>query len=139
METIVVEKDINVYCVAAESFPEGILAAHQKLHALLPLKERRYFGLSRPENGTIVYKAAAEAVEMDKGKSIDCELYFIKNGRYRCITVLNYMEDLQGIGKAFEKLISDPDIDPNGYCIEFYYNEKDVKCMVRLKDMENVL
>lgn len=139
METIVVEKDINVHCVAAESFPEGILAAHQKLHALLPLKERRYFGLSRPENGTIVYKAAAEAVEMDKGKSIDCELYFIKNGRYRCITVLNYMEDLQGIGKAFEKLISDPDIDPNGYCIEFYYNEKDVKCMVRLKDMENVL
>lgn len=136
METIVIEKDINVYCVTAKSFPEGILEAHQKLHALLPAKERRYFGLSRPENGAIAYKAAAEIVEGEKGETIDCESFVIKNGQYRCITVLNYMEDLQGIGKAFSDLISDPDIDPNGYCVEYYYNDSDVKCMVRLEGMK---
>ena len=139
METIVIEKDINVYCLTAKSFPEGILAAHQQLHALLPSKGRRYFGLSRPENGGIVYKAAAEAVEMDKEENIDCESFVIKNGHYKCITVLNYMEDHQGIGKAFSELIAEPDIDPNGYCVEYYFNEKDVKCMVRLKDVEKGL
>ncbi|MBB6444489.1 transcriptional regulator [Bacillus benzoevorans] len=139
METIVVEKDINVYSITAKSFPDGILAAHQQLHALLPSRERKYFGLSRPENGGIVYKAAAAVVEEDKDENIDCESFVIKNGHYRCITVLNYMEELQGIGKAFSKLIADPDIDPNGYCVEYYFNDKDVKCMVRLKDMEKEL
>lgn len=136
METVVVEKDINVYSITAKSFPDGILEAHQKLHAMLPSKERRYYGLSRPENGVIVYKAAAEVVEEDKGETIDRELFVIKNGHYKCIIVSNYMEDLQGIGKAFSELIADPDIDPNGYCVEYYYNDKDVKCMVRLKDKE---
>ena len=45
----------------AKSFPEGILEAHQTLHALVPYSQnRKYFGISRPENGNIVYKAAAE-------------------------------------------------------------------------------
>ena len=33
-------------------------------------------------------------------------------------------------GKAFEKLISYPNIDTSGYCIEWYYNDNDVKCMI---------
>lgn len=133
METVVVEKDIKVYCITSKSFPDGILDAHQKLHAMLPSKERRFFGISRPENGVIIYKAAAEVLESDKVEHFDCESFIIKKGHYRCITVLNYMEDHQGIGKAFSELISAPDIDPNGFCIEYYYNNEDVKCMVRLK------
>ncbi|WP_071394274.1 transcriptional regulator [Bacillus tuaregi] len=131
METVVIEKDINVYCVTAKSFPDGILDAHKQLHGLLPSKERKFFGLSRPENGTIIYKAAAEVLAED---NLDVETYVIKKGHYRCITVLNFMKDHQGIGRAFSELTSDPDIDPNGYCLEYYYNDEDVTCMVRLKD-----
>lgn len=131
MEIAVIEKDIHVYYVTAKSFPTGILEAHQKLHSMLPSKERRFFGFSRPENGAIIYKAAAEILE---GDNLNCETFVIKKGNYKCMTVLNYMEDHQGIGNAFKELISDLDIDPNGYCIEYYYNDEDVKCMVRLKD-----
>jgi hypothetical protein len=103
---------------------------------MLPSNERRFFGISRPENGVIFYKAAAEVLEED---NLNCESVVIKKGKYRCITVLNYKKDLQGIGKAFSELISDHDIDPNGYCIEYYYNDEDVKCMIRLKDREKAL
>lgn len=74
METVIIEKDIQIVCLTAKSFPEGIQDAHQQLHAIIPFsKERRYFGLSRPENGIIVYKAAAEVLENDKEASFNCE------------------------------------------------------------------
>ena len=61
METIKFDHDITVMYVDAVSFPDEALATHQKLHSYFPFTtERRYFGLSRPENGTILYKAAAE-------------------------------------------------------------------------------
>ncbi len=66
MEKFMLNNDINVFCVSAKSFPNGILEAHQTLHLLVPfVKERRYFGISRPYKDTIVYKAAAE--ELEKG------------------------------------------------------------------------
>lgn len=136
METVVVENDIKVYCVTAESFPDCVLDAHKKLHAMIPTKERRYFGISRPEKGVIVYKAAAEVLEEDKEDNIHCESFVIKEGKYICITVLNYMKDPKSIGKAFSELISYSDIDPKGYCIEYYYTDEDVKCMVRLNDVD---
>lgn len=42
------------------------------------------------------------------------------------------MEDIQRIGNAFEKLLSQPGLDPEGYCVEWYFNDKDIRCMVRL-------
>ncbi|MCB5239374.1 MULTISPECIES: transcriptional regulator [Niallia] len=135
METIFIENDINVFCITAKSFPNEILEAHQNLHKMIPFsKERRYFGLSRPENGMIVYKAAAEKLEIEEEENNECESFIIERGNYRYITVLNYENNPQGIGTAFEELISYSDIDPNGYCVEWYFNDKDVKCMVRLKD-----
>ncbi len=138
MDIISLDQDINVFCITAESFPNGIMAAHKKLHSIIPFStSRRYFGLSRPENeGDIVYKAAAEELEEDKGKDFVAETFTIKKGKYMCITVLNFKEDSQSIGKAFQELITQPDIDPNGYCVEWYINNKDVKCMVRINDVE---
>ena len=134
METVIIEKDIQIVCLTAKSFPEGIQDAHQQLHAIIPFsKERRYFGLSRPENGIIVYKAAAEVLENDKEASFNCESMVIEKGNYRCMTILEYKKDLQRISKAFEELLSYNDFDPNGYCIEWYHSDEDLKCMVRLK------
>lgn len=132
MEMIVIELDIKVLYVTAASFPEGIQGAHERLHEIIPYsKERRYFGLSRPENGVIVYRAAAEQFEQEQ--DFNCEALIIKKGKYRSITVANYKNDPQKITKAFNELISYPDIDPNGYCVEWYQGDEDLKCMVRLK------
>ena len=44
------------------------------------------------------------------------------------------MKDISAIGEAFKLLLSNRDIDPQAYCVEWYLSDKDVKCMVRLKD-----
>jgi hypothetical protein len=136
MDKMILVKELQVYFVDAKSFPEGVLEAHETLHNVIPFsEERRYFGISRPENGAIVYKAAAEMLENEQGKDYQLPSMPIKKGTYRYINIQNYMDDLQSIGEAFKLLISYDDIDPDGYCYEWYYNDKDVKCMVRLNDI----
>lgn len=135
METFTLNEDIQIMYMDASSFPEGILEAHQKLHSLIPFSnERRYFGLSRPEkDGTIRYKAAAEEMHSGEGEKLKCKTLVIKKGTYACIIVKDYVKYIHGIGLAFQRLITRPDIDPEGYCVEWYMNNTDVRCMVRLK------
>lgn len=134
MKIFTQEKDIKVYCLTAQSFPEGVLEAHQKLHGLVPYnKERKYFGISRPENGKIVYRSAAEELTKGELSKHGLEEFVIPKGKYRSVTIKNFMQNIPAIGEAFEELISQPDIDPNGYCIEWYLSEEEVMCMVKLK------
>ncbi|RDC54524.1 transcriptional regulator [Pedobacter chinensis] len=136
METYIFEHDIEVLCVTAVSFPNGVLKAHQQLHALLPdIKQRRIFGISSPDqNGGIIYKAAAEILNSEEADQSGQETFVIKKGTYISILIKNFMDDVSKIGKTFEKLIKQPNIDPEGYYLEDYINETDVRCMVRIKN-----
>ncbi|UKJ08769.1 transcriptional regulator [Solitalea lacus] len=135
MNVINLIDDIKVFYIEAKSFPEGILEAHQKLHSLIPYStERKYFGIARPENGSIVYRAAAEELKRGDAEAFGCDTLILKKGRYVNLTINDYMKNIPQIGKAFEELLTNPEIGPQGYCVEWYINNKDVKCMVRLKD-----
>ena len=70
MESFNLESDINVVCVTAKSFPEGIVEAFDQLYSIVTVTESgRQFGISRPdERGKIVYKAAVEEVQDGKAK-----------------------------------------------------------------------
>jgi hypothetical protein len=134
MEHYELAQDIKVYCVRSESFPEGVLTAHQELHKLVPYSsDRKYFGLSRPKMGIINYSAAAEELHEGELSSLKLQDHIIPKGKYHSITIHNFMEDISAIGKAFEQLVSMPDIDPDGYCVEWYLSDKDVRCMVKIR------
>jgi len=135
MEKISISEDIKVFYLPASTFPEGVLKAHQDLHARVPFsKERRYFGLSRPENGTIAYMAAAEELQPGEAAKYDCDSLVLKKGKYISERVNNYMEDLPRLRSIFASMIEQPGIDPEGYCVEWYLNDKDMVCMVRLAE-----
>ena len=135
MDKIKIEKDIRVFYVQAESFPDGIEAAFKKLDNFIDKhKDRRCFGISRPENNKIIYKAAAEELNKGEAEKLNCKTLVIKKGNYNCITIKDFMKNIEMIGKSFSKLCSTPDIDPDSYCVEWYFNDKDVKCMIRITD-----
>jgi hypothetical protein len=135
METVFFDNDIKVMYVEASSFPDGIMAAHQKLHGVIPFStERKYLGISRPENGVINYKAGAEELNPGEAEQFKLDTLILKKGNYACINIHDYMKDLQAIEKTFNQLTDLPNIDPQGYCVEWYLNDKDVKCMVRLAE-----
>jgi predicted transcriptional regulator YdeE len=135
MDTITFNSDINLFYISATSFPDGIMDAHQKLHTLVPFStERKFFGISRPENGVIAYKAAAEELTPGEAEKLNLDTLVLKKGNYVSLTIHNYLEDIPAIDKAFKELLPHPRLDPNGYCVEWYLNDKDVKCMIRLND-----
>jgi hypothetical protein len=137
METTTLDKDIKVFYITAKSYPDKILEAHNQLHALGPFSpERNYFGISRPEaNGAIVYRAATEEKYEGEAKKYNCDTLILKKGKYITLTVNDFKKDPESIANAFQKLLSNPNIDPQGYCVEWYYNDRDmVRCMVRLNE-----
>ena len=134
MEPYTLERDIKLICIPASSFPDGVAAAHQKLHALLPPTQRRkIFGISWPDGkGSLVYKAGTEETYPGETEKLGGETFIVKKGHYISILIHNYMSDMPAFGKAFKELCADPRIDPQGAAVEMYYDEKDVRCMVRL-------
>jgi hypothetical protein len=138
MEKFTFENDIQVFCVKAASFPDGVEDAHHTLHDLVPFvpgvsKPRRFFAISWRENGEIVYYAAAEQLEDGEAEKHNCMPFTIRKGQYMSETIHDYMKNIPMIGQTFAKLLALPDLDPNGYCLEMYLNPKDILLMVPLK------
>jgi len=135
MEKFILKEDIKVFYVTAKSFPQGISEATSKLHSLITFsKERRIFGLSRPENNSgIVYRAAAEEMYDGEAEKLNCKTLIIPKGEYVAMTVSDFRKDVMSIDRAFQKLLKEPNLDPQGYCVEWYASDKEeVKCMIRL-------
>ena len=128
------EQDIPLICITAGSFPAGILEAHQKLKSRLTGETKRdFYGISRPDkDGEIIYKAAAEERKPGEAEELGLDYCLLKRGTYKVIEIKNFMENIPAIGQSFEKLIADPQIDPSGECVEWYFNDSDVRCMVKL-------
>src|SRR5688572_20330796 len=102
------EDDIEVFCVRASFYPEGIQQAHNTLKALLPRSEGRvYYGLSRPENeGGIIYRAAATEISEGELKDSELETLVIRKGEYISIFIADYASHIEDIGNAFSELLS---------------------------------
>jgi predicted transcriptional regulator YdeE len=134
MEEVHLEKEIPIVMIKAESFPEGVMDAHRKLHALVPYAaSRKYYGISWPDrNGNIQYYAGAELLNSDGASISGTESFTIHQGTFACLTIQDYMKDQQGIGTAFKTLLQLKALDPNGYCLEWYVSDKEVRCMVPL-------
>ena len=134
MEKYSIEKDIQVFYVTATSFPKGVGGAFQKLLSLLPSPHNRLlYAISFPnEKGEIIYKAAAEELFPGEGEQKGCETFLIKKGEYWSELLPDWRKDESVVGKTFQKLLQHPGLDKNGYCLEIYLNEKDVRCLVPL-------
>ncbi len=135
MNTFILDRDITAFYVTAISFPEGIYAAVQNIHRLAPHAQgRQFFGISRPENGgSIVYRAAAtEISEGELESKSELVKFIITKGTYVEKIVNNYQTNIPAIAEAFQELIHHDNIDPDGYCVEWYLSESDVRCMVKV-------
>lgn len=135
METYTLERDIKVIYVQAESFPNGIKPAFDKLHSLLESHTgRNFFGISHPEgHGKITYKAAVEESYNGEGENLGCPTFIIRKGRYIGIYIKDFMKNIPAIGNAFQELLQHPEIDPDGYCLEIYQGMAHVKCLAPLR------
>jgi hypothetical protein len=132
IKEFILDKDIVVYRLRASGFPEGVGAAHMKLHSFVEFdSNRQYFGISHPEkNEAIAYWAAATEIMPEEFSRHGLEKFIIEAGTYKYLDVYLFMENISDIGNAFKILTALPDLNPEGYCLE-WYSGKDCRCMIR--------
>src|SRR5262245_39762506 len=124
MKPYFLSSDINVLCVRASSFPDGIAAAFKKLNSLIQSPgPRRIFGISYGDGkDNIIYKAAAEECSADEAARLGCERFTIEKGEYISQYIEDFMQDIPALGQAFREMCRDKQIDSKGYCVEMYLN-----------------
>lgn len=135
MENFQLDHDIHVFYVEADSFPMGIGAAQEKIHALAPLTgERKFFGISFPgRDGKIIYKAAAEEATPGELQQLGLPEFILRKGNYITQTLHDYPKNFAQFESIFAELLKHPDLDPQGCCVEWYLDDHDCRCMVRLQ------
>ena len=134
MEKYSIEKDIKVLCATAMSFPDCIQEAFDSLVNILPMIEgRNYYGLAyQGVSGKIIYKAAAEQLSDNEEKISGFESFVINKGEFLAETVMDWRKHLNQIGPIFMKLVKDPRVDRDYPCLEWYKNDNEMMCLVRL-------
>ena len=133
-EKFFLDDDIPVICLAATSFPQGVLKAHTELRTTLPFAaSRKFYGISWGDNkGGIIYKAAASELHDGEAESLGYESFTIRKGEYLSEVLQDWSKEERRVEKTFKKLLADPHIDKHGYCLEMYLNDKDMRCLVKL-------
>ena len=134
MEKYRIEQDIKLFYVQAESFPLGVGGAFKKLNELIGHnKARLLYGISFPDGaGSLVYRAAVEETSPGEADKAGCPIFMVRKGDYASAYLPDWKKDESIIGRTFQELLRAPHIDKQGYCLEIYPNEKDVRCLVPL-------
>lgn len=117
----------------ATSFPDGIKAAYENLlQTDQSFTNRTLYGISHGSDTGILYWAAVEESYQGEGYTFGLEQYTIKKGTYASITLKSIRGNEHKIGETFNKLLVHPQLDETGECIEWYKNNNEVQCMVRI-------
>ena len=134
METITMYHDIRVYYVKKNTSSISLPEAYQELIKNIPFaRERMYYGILVPRNGCLCYRLAVEQLTINENRDLNLALHIIKRGVYISSIVRNYLQDIMEIERVFQRLLSEPGLDGDENRVEWYFNGKDVACMIRLK------
>jgi len=139
MDKIVIERttfpyNLKVFGTHVKTFPNGIGAAFDALMHKMPKNQTRsYFGISElASNGDILYYAAAEETFDGEARHYGYDIYVVKQGEYLTVTVTDWKKKTACIKDVFEAMLDDDRIDKENPCIEWYKNEEEMVCMVKL-------
>jgi hypothetical protein len=134
MEKIHLNTDIKVFGFEVKTFPEGIGEAFDALVKKVPDGfGRDYYGITfRDTNNRVVYLATAVEKENGEAEKYECERFTITKGDYATETVWNWRTKTDLIKHVFDHLFNTIQGTPTGPCIEWYKDNDEMLCMVRL-------
>ena len=134
METITMYHDIRVLYVKKNISSLSLPETYQELIKNVPFaRDRMYYGIIVRENGSLCYRLALEQLTRNENRDLNLERHTIKRGIYLSSIVRNYLQDIMEIERVFQRLLLEPGLDNDENRVEWYFNGKDVACMLRLK------
>jgi hypothetical protein len=134
MKKIQLKNDIPVFGFEVKTFPHGIGDAFDKLIKKVPEGfGRDYYGISFLDSeDKMVYLATAVEKEHGEAEKFHLDRYTIKKGEYATETVWDWRRKTDSINGVFEGLFNSVQEIPTGPNIEWYKDDNEMLCMVRL-------
>lgn len=134
MKEIKIESDLQLICVRAKSFPQGIEESFKVLESKVPGKKgRECYGIYEENDSGITYRAGMLKEAGNEDVIYRLENYTIKKGKYLGVTIYNWKDNIPKIGQTFDKMAEDQRVEKNSPSIEVYKGLKDVICMMKMK------
>lgn len=134
MGSLELRNDVRTFGFQVKSFPQGIQEAFDTLIEMVPEGlGRSYYGISYmdDQNG-IVYIAAVEEKKDGEAEENGCERYTIERGTYAVSTLRNWRQKTDTIKDIFHEMMDEPHIDHTKPCIEWYKDDDEMLCMVKV-------
>ena len=127
--------DQPVFGHLVKTFPNGIGEAFGALMKTIPDGDKRsYYGLSKMDDrGAVLYWVAAEEKFAGEAERYGYERFTILKGNYLSELVPNWKNNLACIKDVFHQLMQDDTADTTKHCIEWYYAEDEMLCMIQKK------
>jgi hypothetical protein len=135
MEIYDLKEDLNVMGLQLKKFPDGIGELFDELITRIPGGfSRSYYGISRMNrDNEITYYATAEKLGPEEPGILKLNEYAIEKGRYLTVRLHDWRKNLQNIKATFTEILKDERADHQKPCVEWYKNEQEMLCMVKMK------
>jgi predicted transcriptional regulator YdeE len=136
MEKYNITDDIKAFGLQVKTFPSGIGEAFDELIKKTgnAAGERNYYGISEFQDGRMYYYAAAEEKAVSEAQKFNYETFTIEKGAYLAGTLPEWRKKTECIKDIFSEIIKDPDVDKTKPAIEWYKDDKEMMCLVKMKE-----
>lgn len=134
MEIYEIKNDVSILCVQVKTFPKGIAETFDALVSMLPDGfTRPFYGIGyMDKDGSPVYKAGALEKYDGEARNYNCEHYTLEKGQYLGVSLHEWRAKTDSIKDIFEELSKDSRIDRTKPCVEWYKNEHEMVCMIKM-------
>ena len=135
MKTRILEEPIELLCIRAKTFPEGIMEAFQEIkNRFGDQAGKECFGFTMQGESGLIYWAAIRRSAVTLSEQEGLELLTIEPGTYATQSIDHWQSKIELIGQTFEKLFSNEEVDPKSPGIEWYQNENELVCMAKMRN-----
>ena len=140
MKTYHLDTELKIFGMQVTSFPDGVAEVFDRLVNMIPGGfTRSFYGVSfLDENGKMVYIAAAEQLEDGEASRYGCAEHSIEKGDYLVSVINDWRTKTDCINDVFHDLMQNAIVDLEKPCVEWYRNDDEMWCMVKVKQEKNV-
>jgi hypothetical protein len=100
--------------------------------------DRSYYGISEMTKDGMIYKATAQENFKGEAEKYHCERFTIEKGEYLAITLRDWRKNTSSIKDIFQEILQNPLANKTKSCIEWYKNDDEMVCMVRMKSINGL-
>jgi hypothetical protein len=121
-------------CLKSPDGPSSAEDTFRRLEShLSSLKGRKFYGLSKLENGNLTYLACVNMEKDDDGDINGGQIIILEKGTYVREKISDWKKNLEQIPAVIDRVAAESTVNSERYVIEFYRSERELFLLIPIK------